>query len=408
MDDRSFPRVRLPLLLTIIIGALSYTSIYIARLNFTVASPTLEAMGVLDKAQIGCIGSIFSFSYAIFKVPGGFIGDKYSTNAVMCIGLLIVCTANTVIFLFPVFTVIAVMWGFNAIGQSMLWGPLMRSFSENLEKHFFDTLNQYLSATIALGSIVGLLVAGLCLNTWGVRTCFLVPSIVSAVMAVSVRLMFFDAPGHRGKGSRGFVETVTDMFRMRDFRRMIFPAMAHGMIKDNINVWLALYFVDVYGVDIKAVAGCVFFIPAFSLLGKMGYPMLYKKLGDAYKVSGLAFIVCAAASFVVCTGALPMAPAMACLGIVAAFIASINTHMLAGFPAEVAKDNNLSFASSIMDLLTYGGAGLGSLVFGVLIHRFGYGSMFILWAIGSVLASVVMFRMMSEKSKCVTEPYAKE
>ena len=61
-----------------------------------------------------------------------------------------------------------------------------------------------------------------------------------------------------------------------------------------------------------------------------------------------------------------------------------------------------------MDLLTYGGAGLGSLVFGVLIHRFGYGSMFILWAIGSVLASVVMFRMMSEKSKCVTEPYAKE
>ena len=120
------------------------------------------------------------------------------------------------------------------------------------------------------------------------------------------------------------------------------------------------------------------------------------------------FIVCAAASFAVCTGALPMAPAMACLGIVAAFIASINTHMLAGFPAEVAKDNNLSFASSIMDLLTYGGAGLGSLVFGVLIHRFGYGSMFILWAIGSVLASVVMFRMMSEKSKCVTEPYAKE
>ena len=36
------------------------------------------------------------------------------------------------------------------------------------------------------------------------------------------------------------------------------------------------------------------------------------------------------------------------------------------------------------------------------------GSMFMLWAIGSVLASVVMFRMMSEKSKCVTEPYAKE
>ena len=66
-----------PFLLIFLIGYLAYSAIYVARLNFSVASALLEAGGILDKAQIGIIGSIFSFTYAVSKIPNGYIGDLF-------------------------------------------------------------------------------------------------------------------------------------------------------------------------------------------------------------------------------------------------------------------------------------------------------------------------------------------
>ena len=43
------------------------------------------------------------------------------------------------------------------------------------------------------------------------------------------------------------------------------PAISHGMIKDNINVWLAVYFVDSYGIDLKQMAGFIFWFRSLHL-----------------------------------------------------------------------------------------------------------------------------------------------
>ena len=42
---------------------IAYTSIYIARLNFSIASPELINTAVLSVAEVGMIGSIFSVIY---------------------------------------------------------------------------------------------------------------------------------------------------------------------------------------------------------------------------------------------------------------------------------------------------------------------------------------------------------
>ena len=44
---------------------LAYTSIYIARLNLSMASPSLIAENRLDAAQVGFLGSIFSTVYSV-------------------------------------------------------------------------------------------------------------------------------------------------------------------------------------------------------------------------------------------------------------------------------------------------------------------------------------------------------
>lgn len=378
-------------------GFVAYAAIYIVRLNFSVASAAFEADGTLTKAQIGVIGSIFSFTYALAKVPGGYIGDRFSSRSVIIAGLLIAASTNFIIGLFPKFGVIALLWGVNAFGQAMLWGPLLRSYKEKCDEDAYLKISRTLGASIPVGSIAGLCLASALVGESGVSSCFIVPAVIVYMIVGLVCIFMFSAPGHWDKGHYGFFGVFKSVLAQKRFRQVILPAMAHGMIKDNITVWLALFFVDKYGVDVSKVAGYVFFVPLLTLLGKSSYLSLVRLLKDDYRISVVSFALCAAASLVLCMFQVPVFVAVLCLGLISALVAIINTHFLVAFPAEIASDGTFSFAASIMDLLTYGGAGFGSLIFGVLISRFGFGSMFFVWCIGSVLSILVLESMRKKR-----------
>lgn len=370
----------------------AYSALYIARLNFSVASALFESMGILDKSQIGIIGSIFAFTFAIAKVPNGFLGDRKSTRKIIVIGLLITSISNLLIGVIPRFWSIAILWGLNAYGQSMLWGPLLRSFSETYTQEQYTRISQFLVSSVAVGSILGLVIATECATLLGAAACFLIPGMISLLMAVLARFFILDVPGHPESEKINLLGAFRNVLSSPKFRKVIFPAVSHGMVKDNINVWLAVYFIDVYGVDVESMVGYIFFIPVFAFAGRMLYPVLYRKFQDAYYVSSTAFAVCAFVSILLCVTRLPMYAALLGLGVISAMISVINTHMLSAFPSEFSDSGSLSFVASVMDLLTYGGAGIGSLVFGVLIQAFGYGSMFAIWGAASAVSIVMVLR----------------
>ncbi len=379
-----------PFLLIFLIGYLAYSAIYVARLNFSVASALLEAGGILDKAQIGIIGSIFSFTYAVSKIPNGYIGDRFSSRKVIVIGLMIVSVSNLLIGWFPGFWSIAALWGGNAYGQSMLWGPMLRTFSECCEEKKAKKVSQFLVSSVAAGSIIGLWLATYCASYGSAAFCFLLPGCVTAVMALVVKFFFADAAGaaKSRKGSIG--QSFRNVWGEPEFRRIIFPAIAHGMIKDNINVWLGVYFIDTFQIDLERVAGYVFIIPVFALLGRMLYPAVYRILKNDSMVSGFSFLCCAVAAAVLCTDGVSALVAMVCLGVLSAMVAMINTHMLSIFPTMFSAKGSLSFTASVMDLLTYTGAGIGSLIFGMLIQYFGFKSMFLIWGAVSVASFLLL------------------
>lgn len=378
-----------PLWLMFLLAYLAYSSIYAARLNFSVAAACFEAIGTLNKTQIGIIGSIFSFCYAIGKIPSGYLGDKLSSRHVIVAGLLVTGVSNLLIGFLPYFYSIAILWGLNAYGQSMLWGPLFRSFSEHYPEKLYRTVMQYLVSAVAVGSILGLVLASRCVSSLGVAACFAIPGLISLVMAALIRLFFLDSPGKESEyGS--IREAAEAIVRKRRFRQIIFPAMAHGMIKDNINVWLALFFVDCYQTDTSKIAGFLFFVPVFALIGRFLYPVFYRLLKNDYRVAFLAFVLCSGSNILLLSGRLNMAGALLCLGADSALVSVINSFMLSQFPAEISKGENISFAASVMDLVTYGGAGIGSILFGILIEKYGYSAMFFVWAFVSVVSAMIM------------------
>ena len=93
---------------------IAYTCIYIARFNLSIASPALIQEGVLDSAQIGIMGSIFSVVYATGRLFNGSLSDRVLPWIMICIGLVSISCVNLLCAFFPPFIGMALLWGVNA------------------------------------------------------------------------------------------------------------------------------------------------------------------------------------------------------------------------------------------------------------------------------------------------------
>ena len=59
----------------------------------------------------------------------------------------------------------------------------------------------------------------------------------------------------------------------------------------------------------------------------------------------------------------------------------------------------MAFVSGLMDFATYGGAGISGWIFGVTVKYFGYASMYISWAVISVISAVPLSCTVIRKQK---------
>lgn len=388
-----------PFYLIFLTGYLAYATIYIARLNFSVAATIYEAEGILQKAQIGLIGSVFSLTYAISKIPNGILGDRFQPRKVIVAGLLITGFSNLGVSFFPEATAILILWGLNAIGQSMLWGPVLRVCVEKAPENRKSFFGQMMLSSVGVGSVLGLLIVSHCSTRFGLETCFRIPALFSFTAAGLVWLFLPGDCPCRHDNNIDLMMEMKRLFADREFCRMLLPAVSHGVIKENVNVWLALYCMNVYGVHLEELTGYIFFIPAFSLLGRFLYPLARKVVKRDDYVSVLSFGLCTVGASLLCVHMSHVFIAMGILGAISAFIAMVNTHLLSVVPEHFLSIGNLSFAASFMDFLTYAGAGIGSALFGIMIPHYGYQSMFLFWGVISVCSMLCLLWRKGEKKE---------
>ena len=375
------------------VGFAAYAVIYIGRFNFSVASAYYETAGMLTKAQIGIITSLFAFVYAVSKIPDGFLGDMLPARNMIILGLVLSGVSNLMICFSERFLWIAIFWALNAFGQAMLWGPLLKDFKENYDSETYRKIARTIGISIPAGSIIGLWIASFSIEYLSIKACFLIPAVIILLTAAVVRGLFVNTGRAEGITISDEMHSLADIAKNKRLRQMLIPVISHGMIKDNITFWMAVFFVDAYQINVGAAAGYSFFIPVFTLLGRCAYSWLIRFLRDDYIITRSCFAICFVCSLLLAFVRLPAVIAMIMLGIISALIAIINAHFLSSFPSEISETAQLSFTASFMDVLTYGGAGIGSLLFGFLISRFSFTGMFVVWAAASFASFMIMRRI---------------
>lgn len=378
-----------------IISYLAYSSIYLARVNLTMASPNLVADGILDTVQIGMLGSVFSAMFAAGRFVNGVLSDKAPPWAMISGGLALCAVSNIAVGFFPPFIGIFLLWTVNAYAQSMLWGSMISVMSRLYDEATAKKRTAFLSTSVAAGNIAAILFCSWLITRFGVKYAFIVPGIITLVLGAAVLWSVHDIKPVGGDKKH---LSMLELLGRKELRIINIPAFLHGIMKENISLWMTVYIIDTYNVDLGKSAYYLLLIPAFGFIGRAVHQVFYKLFREnEHAVSLLGFVLCVVFSAMLCVAKPSVLYSVACLTAIYAAVSMINTSFLSIYPHRYRHEGNVSSVSGIIDFVTYLGAGVSSVVYGVMIKNIGYDSMFVSWALVSVLGAIVISRFVKIK-----------
>lgn len=377
---------------------LAYTSIYIARVNLSIAGPEMMDANILDTVQIGILGSVFSTVYALGRLVNGRAADKNPPWLMLTVGLALAGISNILIGFFPPFVGIFLLWTTNAFAQSMLWSSVLCVVSSMYEGEIAKKKTSLMVTSVAMGNILAIILNTFFITRFGARFAFIIPGLLTIALGVAV---FFATRkiSIMPKLSKKHI-SMWELFKNKELLKMSVPAMMHGVMKENISLWMAVYIVDKYMVDLSTSSYYVLLIPVIGFVGRMLYPLFLNICkGRENSVSLIGFVICVISAALLSIDCVGMVGAVLCLSFIYAAVSMINTSLLSIYPLYYTKSGNVASVSGIMDFGTYLGGGVASAIYGSLIKSFGYVPMFVSWILISVVSIFVIIKINQDRKK---------
>lgn len=369
-----------------IIAYFSYSSIYIARMNLTVASPVMQEQQLISASYIGMMGGAFFLLYSAGQLVNGYIGDIIQPKVMVITGLFLTAISNLLIGGFLEKRYIVLIWGINGFAQSMLWGPLLRCISQHFSNERKPFIASFLVSSVGIGSVLGVFLATIAIHYYNIRYAFLIPGFIALLALAVVFFFFHPAPQKHTVQSKSLTALFTPNLLF-----LLIPAMFHGVLKDNINLWAADYFMKTFSVDLVTMAFYVFAIPLLSLFGRLLYPLVFRHCRrQEHLVSIFSLSLTTISLIPLCFTKISMIPAAVCLCIAAAAISIVNTSFLSIYPMRYQNCGGVSKVVGLMDFATYLGAGISSSIYGIFLETHTYSNMYFSWIILTILAIIIL------------------
>ncbi len=362
-----------------IVCYLAYLFIYVARLNLTMAAPGLKEFAILSTEQIGLLGSAFSVIYACSKLFSGVLGDRIVPWKMISAGLVLCGVSNLGFSLFPPFWAMALLWGVNALAQSMLWGSILRILSAIYPENMAKKRASYMATTVASGNLVGILLNAALINRFGLAWAFVVPGgITLGLSLLIVRNTRQIQPPVQQKQP----QNMLGLIKKPSVRQMLLPAWIHGVLKDNISLWMTVYVMDSFGVNLEQSSYYILLIPILGFVARVIAPELYRLAGEREgPVLAGGFAVCICGSLLLVFAASSPWLATVYLSLIYMAVSVMNACFASFFPLQFSREQAVASVSGIMDFATYLGTGISSMIFGSLIDSYGYSAMFVTWTL---------------------------
>lgn len=219
---------------TFLAATLGYGMYYVCRLSLNVVKKPIVDEGIFSETELGIIGAVLFFTYAVGKFMNGFLADRSNINRFMSTGLLVTALVNLCLGFVHSFILFAVLWGisgwFQSMGAASCVVGLSRWFTDKKRGSFYG----FWSASHNIGEAMTFIIVASIVSALGWRYGFLGAGLVGLIGALVVWRFFHDTPQSKGLPAVNAPEKKKEMdaLETEEFNR------AQKAVLRNPAIWI--------------------------------------------------------------------------------------------------------------------------------------------------------------------------
>lgn len=374
---------------------LGYGASYFIRTCYAASINSIVNDGIYTKGEVGLIGTAFFICYGVGQLISGLVGDRVNPFAMVFFGLFagsVSCFAMAFADNLPLMLII---WALNGLFQSMLWSPILRIFSETIDKSLSKKSILNISLSLPVGTVCAYLASTLIIKYSNYKYVFICGGICILISAIFLIFTIVYIKNDlslvkkqkeikqksEGKSSFFSLAVASGLFVI------IIPSFLHGMMRDGITNWVPTMITETYGVSPSFSVFLTVALPIFNAFGAYAVVPLYKKLHynemKAAAVTGLIAVV--PILLLLLNGKLPVLVIIILLALTTSIMYALNYLIISLVPVRFVKYSCTSTVSGVLNSAAHIGCAVSSYGFGAISRKAGWNVVILLWLVSTVL-----------------------
>ena len=372
---------------------LVYAASYFIRTCYAATIASIVSEGVYNKGEIGLIGTAFFICYGVGQLISGLIGDKVNPFVMIMFGSIAGAVSCFSMAFADNLILMLVIWAANGFFQSMLWSPILRVFSETINKKLRNKAILNISLSLPIGTICAYFISTIIIKYLKWQYVFLCGGVCILIVSVFVLLAVLytknDIKKTRIKNtvisdqSKNAADKTNFLYvaLLSGLFIILVPSFLHGMMRDGITNWVPTMITETYGVSASFSVFLTIILPVFNAFGAYAVVPLYKKLGkNEIKTAAVTGIIALVPLTVLLfINKLSVYVIIILLALTTSIMYALNYLIISLVPIRFTKYSCTSSVSGILNSAAHLGCALSSYGFGAVAQRAGWNFVIVIW-----------------------------
>ena len=363
---------------------LMYTMEQLGRYSYSSnVNPVMEKFGI-SHAKASMPATLFFFAYGAGQIVNAFLCKRYNKRWVLGGVLFLSGAVNLIIFIGVPFMWIGVLWFVNGLVQSVLWGSIILTLSNNLDQAMLARASFVMSTATLGGTFLSYGLSALLAIGDHYESAFCVSGAVLLVVC-ALWVTLFNRVAVQKKEEKEKV-TKEETAKNKMSRTMIFTvatlavftALGH-LVSGGLQTWMPTILTETYGLSNAFSVFLTVFLPFVGVFSSALAELMYKCTGNFIILNGIVFAVAAIALIVLIqvVGVSWISALLLFIAIRLAMGVSANS-ITSRFPLYMRKQGNSGFLAGFLNGSCYVGQATSTYGFGAIADRSGWQAVF--WA----------------------------
>lgn len=380
------------------LGFLVYFFSYAMRLDYSASLVAIVSdLGITNTMASAAVTGSF-ITYGVGQIVCGFIGDRISPVRMITAAMLGTVLVNTAVSFCSNIAVITVLWSINGICQAMLWPPLTRFFSEQLDSVRFSDAITVVALASSVGTMFVYVFVPFVLEFTVWRNVFrymaAIGTLIILVWCFSTHRVYSPSGVHSSVKTKDSIQQKISVWKLICVSGLIpvfFVIIIHGALRDGIQTWLPTIANEKYGFAESSSVLSTAVLPALSIVCVIFANALYHRLRNELKTIFIMFGAALAATVPMGLGFdIPALAAIVLASLVAGCMHGVNM-LMSVIPENFSKFGMVSTFTGLLNAFTYVGASVSSYGFAAVSESIGWGAVLVSWLAAAAIGFFISF-----------------